>query len=225
VRSSHSRIISLFERAAYCSWSVDAARMEASTQGAASKTRDALRLIGLTHARLVCRGVLFPARCQLKCAFVALTGRGVVSIIQAIGGVIFSIEGFWGAVKYDAATMKRFLIFLVCYFLVSIAIAIINLETLVDYCSTAISDEDEMSCHATAKLYSYLLLGVTLGLVVRDSRTATQLNSEPTQTRIDGGRDSLSGSMVECIAAVCVWYSFVLPCSSSVSSVLLLSCR
>ena len=88
-------------------------------------------------------------------------------MIQAIGGVIFSIEGFWGAVKYDPPTIKRFLIFLICYFLVSTAIAVINLETLHAYCSTAVNDDDEASCLRTAKLYSYLLLGVTLGFVVR----------------------------------------------------------
>lgn len=104
---------------------------------------------------------------QLKCSFVALTGRGVISLIQAVAGVIFSIEGFWGAVKFDAPTTKRFLIFLVVYFFVSITIAIINLETLNDYCSTAVSESDAQSCFDTARLYSYLLLGVTLGLVVR----------------------------------------------------------
>ena len=108
---------------------------------------------------------IFRVHTQLKCSFVALTGRGVISLIQAVAGVIFSIEGFWGAVKFDAPTTKRFLIFLVCYFFVSVTIAIINLETLDAYCSTATSESDRQSCFDTARLYSYLLLGVTLGLV------------------------------------------------------------
>jgi len=96
---------------------------------------------------------------------VALTGRGVVSIIQAIVGVIFSIEGFWGAVKYDGATVKRFLVFLVGYFFVSVAISIVDIQTISDYCSTALSDDDHDNCIDQATIYSYLLLGASLGLV------------------------------------------------------------
>lgn len=102
----------------------------------------------------------------MKCAFVALTGRGVVSIIQAIVGVIFSIEGFWGAVKFDGPTVKRFLIFLVAYFFVSAAISVINLQTLDEYCSTAVDANDKRYCLDTSRLYSYLLLAATLAVLV-----------------------------------------------------------
>jgi len=102
----------------------------------------------------------------VKCAFVALTGRGVVSIIQAIVGVIFSIEGFWGAVKFDGPTVKRFLIFLVAYFFVSAAISVINLQTLDEYCSTAVDENDKKYCLDTSRLYSYLLLAATLAVLV-----------------------------------------------------------
>ena len=102
----------------------------------------------------------------MKCAFVALTGRGVVSIIQAIVGVIFSIEGFWGAVKFDGPTVKRFLIFLVAYFFVSAAISVINLQTLDEYCSTAVDANDKKYCLDTSRLYSYLLLAATLAVLV-----------------------------------------------------------
>jgi hypothetical protein len=94
-----------------------------------------------------------------------LTGRGVVSIIQAIVGLIFSIEGFWGAVKYDSATVKRFLAFLVGYFFVSVGISIIDIQTIHDYCSTAVDDADKKKCTDTATIYSYLLLGTSLGVV------------------------------------------------------------
>jgi len=102
---------------------------------------------------------------MFKCAFVALTGRGVVSIIQAIVGVIFSIEGFWGAVKFDAATVRRFLAFVVVYFVVSVTVSIVNLRTIDTYCSTAFDEEDRMTCEDTALTYSYVLLGASLGLV------------------------------------------------------------
>ena len=104
--------------------------------------------------------------CKIKCAFVALTGRGVVSIIQAIVGVIFSIEGFWGAVKFDAATVKRFLIFLVAYFFVSVGISVIDIQTINDYCSTAVNSDDKTLCKDQATMYSYLLLAASLFVVV-----------------------------------------------------------
>jgi hypothetical protein len=107
---------------------------------------------------------------QIKCAFVALTGRGVVSIIQAIVGVIFSIEGFWGAVKFDTATVKRFLIFLVAYFFVSVGISVIDIQTINDYCSTAVNDDDRKSCKDQATMYSYLLLAASLVVVVRHAQ-------------------------------------------------------
>jgi len=102
---------------------------------------------------------------MLKCAFVALTGRGVVSIIQAIVGVIFSIEGFWGAVKYDAATVKRFLVFLVGYFFVSLGISIIDIQTITDYCSTALDDQDHDTCLHQSTIYSYTLLAASIVVV------------------------------------------------------------
>ena len=121
---------------------------------------------------------------QVECAFIALTGRGVVSIIQAIVGVIFSIEGFWGAVKFDGSTVKRFLVFLVFYFFVSVAISIVNLQTLDDYCSTAVDDEDKKSCLDASKLYSYLLLGASLGVVVRP-RNHAHRPIDPTDRQAD----------------------------------------
>jgi hypothetical protein len=105
---------------------------------------------------------------MIECAFVALTGRGVIAIIQAIVGIIFSIEGFWGAVRYDSPSIKRFLIFLVFYFFVSIAISIIDLQTRNTYCVTAQDDSDMDYCFRTATLYGWLLLGLTLGLLVRE---------------------------------------------------------
>ena len=95
---------------------------------------------------------------MLECAFIALTGRGVISILQAIVGVIFAIEGFWGAVRFDRPSIKRFLIFLVCDFLAGIAIAILDLETVDAYCDTADSSSDESNCRTKYHVYAIVLL-------------------------------------------------------------------
>lgn len=130
----------------------------------------------------------------MKCAFVALTGRGVVSIIQAIVGVIFSIEGFWGAVKFDGPTVKRFLIFLVAYFFVSAAISVINLQTLDEYCSTAVDANDKRYCLDTSRLYSYLLLAATLAVLVsRGEGRERQRGRVPRGETATAGRNMLTG--------------------------------
>ncbi len=100
-----------------------------------------------------------------ECAFIALTGRGVISIIHSIVGVIFSIEGFWGAVKFDRSTTKRFLVFLVFFFVVSLALAVIHLQTMDSFCSTATDESDLANCQSIGSLYAYLLLACTLGIV------------------------------------------------------------
>jgi len=38
---------------------------------------------------------------------IAITGRGVINILQGIIGVVFAMEGFWGAVKYEIHTVKQ----------------------------------------------------------------------------------------------------------------------
>jgi hypothetical protein len=100
-----------------------------------------------------------------ECAFIALTGRGVISIIHSIVGVIFSIEGFWGAVRYDRSTVKRFLVFLVFFFFVSLSLAVIHLQTMDSFCTTAVDESDLANCHSIGSLYAYLLLACTLTLV------------------------------------------------------------
>lgn len=79
--------------------------------------------------------------------------------------MIFGIEGFWGAVNHDRLATRRFLIFLVVFFAVSLIIAIVDVETVEQYCSTAESADDESYCRSTATLYGYLMLGAALILV------------------------------------------------------------
>jgi len=101
---------------------------------------------------------------MLKCAFIALTGRGVTSILQAIVGLIFAIEGFWGAVRFDRPSIKRFLIFIVCDFATGLTFSILNLETVNSYCSTA-DPSDNATCVTTATLYAYILLSLSVGVL------------------------------------------------------------
>jgi hypothetical protein len=96
----------------------------------------------------------------LECAYIALTGRGVISILQAIVGIIFAVEGFWGAVRFDRPSIKRYLIFLVCDFAVGIAVGILDLETVNEYCSTAADQDSVDDCHRTYSLYAYILIGL-----------------------------------------------------------------
>lgn len=94
---------------------------------------------------------------MIQCTFVTFTGRGIIAIIQGIVGVIFSIEGFWGAVKVDQLIMRRFLFFLFFYLCLSIVIGIINLRTLDDYCRTA-QPREKKHCEEVALIYGYLNL-------------------------------------------------------------------
>ena len=96
----------------------------------------------------------------LECAYIALTGRGVISILQAIVGVIFSVEGFWGAVRFDRPSIKRFLIFLLFDFLAGIAVGVLDLETVDEYCATADDQPSVDDCETTYALYAYILIGL-----------------------------------------------------------------
>ena len=82
---------------------------------------------------------------MLECAFIALTGRGVISILQAIICLIFAIEGFWGAIQFDAPSIRRYLIFLCVDFVAALAVGIIDLQTVGTYCATA-DDADYDNC-------------------------------------------------------------------------------
>ena len=106
-------------------------------------------------------GVKFCSICvMLECAYIALTGRGVISILQAIIGVIFAVEGFWGAVRFDRPSIKRFLIFLFFDFLAGIAVGVLDLETVNEYCATASDQNSVDDCTHTYSLYAYILIGL-----------------------------------------------------------------
>ena len=98
---------------------------------------------------------------MLECAYIAITGRGVISILQAIVGVIFSIEGYWGAVRFDRPSIKRFLIFLLCFFTAGIVVGIIDTTTITEYCSTADNSSDQNNCTNTYRLYAIVLIIIT----------------------------------------------------------------
>jgi len=94
---------------------------------------------------------------MIESAFLMFTGRGVIAILQGIIGLIYFIEGFWAAVKGDAREMKKFIVFIGFFSITSIAMSIINLETIDYYCSTAIADV-YAKCEYGAKAYGYIQL-------------------------------------------------------------------
>lgn len=102
---------------------------------------------------------------MLMCAFIAITGRGVVSILIAIVGVIFAIEGFWGAVRFDRAAIKRFLIYLCCECAIGLTFGILNLNTVGQYCATAVDEDEKNQCETTAQMYAYILISLSVGLI------------------------------------------------------------
>ena len=97
----------------------------------------------------------------VECGYIAITGRGVISILQAIVGVIFSIEGYWGAVRFDRPSIKRFLIFLLCFFTAGIAVGIADSTTITEYCSTAEDDSQQDDCTHTYRTYAIVLIIIT----------------------------------------------------------------
>lgn len=107
--------------------------------------------------RIICIGLL------AFCAFVCFTGRGVVSIVQGVVGVIFAVEGFWACVKCDLPAVRKFLTFIPIYTAICIAVSIANLFTVDTYCSSAITASDSDTCHDQATLYAYVTLGLSLG--------------------------------------------------------------
>ena len=126
-----------------------------------SKTFASIRSYFHTHPnifpRIICIGLL------VFCAFVCFTGRGVVSIVQGVVGVIFAVEGFWACVKCDLPAVKKFMAFLPIYNAICIAVSVANLFTVNTYCSAAITASDSDTCHDQAMLYAYVTLGLSLG--------------------------------------------------------------
>ncbi len=43
----------------------------------------------------------------IGCALITITGRGILAIVQGILGIMFAVEGFWGAVQQDLPIVRK----------------------------------------------------------------------------------------------------------------------
>ncbi|GAB5362885.1 hypothetical protein AAMO2058_000836900 [Amorphochlora amoebiformis] len=94
---------------------------------------------------------------------ITLTGRGLLSVIQGVLGMIFAVEGLTGFTTLRLDVVKRFRVLLFLYLVASICIGIINLLSIDQYCETA---EDINRCRTQAEISAYILLGVGLPTLV-----------------------------------------------------------
>jgi hypothetical protein len=120
--------------------------------------RDAVNLPNNAPIKAIC--VVLMGSSGLIC----VVGHGAISILLGVTGVVFAIEGFWGAVKYDVVALQRFLRFLGVFILISLCVGIISLRTIGEYCVTAAAIDVE-SCESTARFYGWSLI-VGGGLVI-----------------------------------------------------------
>eukprot|EP00808_Paulinella_micropora_P004357 g61064.t1 len=90
-------------------------------------------------------------------AIIMMTGRGIISILQGIIGVMYFLEGFWAVVKEDADMLFRTVVFLIVFGCVGIFVTVMNYITRQQYCATAQASEMD-ECINLSKLTSYLQL-------------------------------------------------------------------
>lgn len=115
------------------------------------------RRVGSVHIKLICLLLM------MQSAVIILTGRGLAGILQGISGFIFAVEGAWGAVKQDQKTLKVFMLFLGFYFVFSLFIGVINIQTAKVYCTTA-QEEEMKKCLHRANIHG--LLNIIFGITV-----------------------------------------------------------
>jgi len=100
---------------------------------------------------------------MISSGLIALTGRGLLSILQGIFGVIFAVEGLTGFTTLRLDVVKRFRVFLFLFLIASVCIGVLNLATIDQYCETA---EDQERCQNQAYLAAYILLAIGLPALV-----------------------------------------------------------
>jgi len=96
---------------------------------------------------------------MIASGLIAITGRGLLSVLQGVFGIIFAIEGLTGFTTLRLDVVKRFRVMLFFYLCATVAIGIVNLLTIDQYCGNAEADEVE-SCKTQAQISAYILLGI-----------------------------------------------------------------
>ncbi|GAB5360630.1 hypothetical protein AAMO2058_000643500 [Amorphochlora amoebiformis] len=108
---------------------------------------------------------------QLFCVFliligisVSLTGRGLLSVLQGIIGMLFGVEGLTAFTTKNLKLIRRFSVLLFLFLLVTAVIGTFNLLTVDQFCRTAENDE---RCQEQARLNAYgVLFGGSLILIL-----------------------------------------------------------
>jgi len=100
-------------------------------------------------------------------AVLAMMAQDVWFILQSIAGIIIAVEGLHGVSKYDTQTLRRFIAVLFVSGILAMAIGIVELQTVEDYCSTAPEAEKD-DCIDTIVLYyvSFISIQTVLGLLI-----------------------------------------------------------
>jgi len=112
------------------------------------------------------KGAWFQIACvvmMVSSGLITLTGRGLLSVLQGVLGIIFAVEGISGFTTRKLDVVKRFRVLLVLYLIFTICIGILNLATINQYCSTA---EDKMRCDEQSRIFAYILLGIGLPTLI-----------------------------------------------------------
>lgn len=105
-----------------------------------------------------------------------IVGRGVISILLGIFGIIYSFEGFWALQIRNVVKIRSYGMFLVVYSLSTLVVAIIEMLTIETYCAGVWGTDQQDECEKTGEwsaylgfVYSLLLmpLAVTMGYFAR----------------------------------------------------------
>ena len=87
-------------------------------------------------------------------------GRGSIGVIQGFIGILFSIEGYYGALEYNYKSIKRVIIFLFISTIVCLLIGIYSQTTNGNYCdNTYFYNKDQQECELTTKVWLILYFG------------------------------------------------------------------
>jgi len=105
------------------------------------------------------KGAWFQIFCiimMIASGLITLTGRGMLSVLQGICGVVFALEGVTGFTTLRIETIINFRRLLLFYLLLTVSVGIANLLTIDTYCETA---ENQERCHQQATVSAYIVLG------------------------------------------------------------------
>lgn len=95
-----------------------------------------------------------------------MTGRGIISILQGIVGVMYFLEGFWAVVKKDADMLFRFVVFLMIFGLLCVFMASMHFITREQFCQTAQNEAELATCEKNVFLSAWLMFTFAFILLV-----------------------------------------------------------